>query len=253
MILLFCTWSLFFIGKDVDNIDIMSERYKRALDAGANAAYACRAYDSGSALLHQGSGYGVGLEDSNNIPIDREDALKWFYRLFFRNLSITTDYSRQEELKKYIPMKAVILYDRLMIADSEDNWYSYCPAGEKKYILEYMGRDYLFTLSDQVYDIAAQKWIRDIDMGLAQEERRSLVTQFILKEINGFLRKRDNSNSNNNYNVVVALNDMEDNKLSGINGVNFIALCEGIPIPSLNPFRKADFFAYSLGGSEITR
>ncbi|MGE5677236.1 MAG: hypothetical protein ACM3ZR_04180, partial [Pseudomonadota bacterium] len=85
------------------------------------------------------------------------------------------------------------------------------------------------------------------------EERRSLVTQFILKEINGFLRDSNSIKSNNSYNVVVSLNDVEDNKLSGINGVNFIVLCEGIPIPSLNPFNRTDFYAYSLGGSEIAR
>lgn len=251
MILLFCGWNLFFIGKGADNIDIMAERYKRALDAGANAAAAYRAYDSGSMLLLQGSGYGVGLEESNNIPIDREEALKWFYRLFFRNLSITADYGRQEELKRYLPMKAVLMFDRLMIADCEDNWYSYYPAGAKEYKLKYMGRDYIFTLSDQIYDIANNRWIKDSDIGLAPDKRKSMVTRFILDELNGFLS--ESNKSKNRYNVVFALNDMEDNKLSGIHGINFIVLCEGIPIPSLNPFNQTDFYAYSLGGSEITR
>ncbi len=241
------------MGKGTDNIDIMAERYKRALDAGANAASAYRAYDSENRLLMQSSGYGAGLEDRRNVPIDRDEALKWFYRLFFRNLSITTDYKRQKELKGYIPMKAIILYDRLMIADSEDNWYSYYPVGEKEYKCKYMGRDYKFTLSDQVYDIGNHEWITAGDLGLTSEERRSLVTQFILKELNNFLKDSKNIKSKNNYNIVFSLDDAADKKLSGINGVNFIVLCEGIPIPSMNLFKQADFYAYSLGGSEITR
>jgi hypothetical protein len=152
LIFIFCAWSLFFIGKGVDNIDIMAERYKRALDAGANAASSYRAYDTEEMLNSQGTGYGIGLEDRNNVPIHREEAVIWFYRLFFRNLSIhETD--NQNELKQYIPMKAIICFDRLMIADIDDDWYFYDPAGEKEYIVQYRGKCYKLTLSDQIYDI----------------------------------------------------------------------------------------------------
>jgi len=88
LVFIFCTWSIFFIGKGVDNIDIMAERYKRALDAGANAASGYSSYNTEVMLRDQGTGYGIGYEDRTNVPVDREEALKWFYRLFFRNLSI---------------------------------------------------------------------------------------------------------------------------------------------------------------------
>ncbi|HYF83266.1 MAG TPA: hypothetical protein VEB00_09605 [Clostridia bacterium] len=252
LIFLFCAWSLFFIGKGADNIDIMSERYKRALDAGANAAASYRAYNSRDMLLNQGTGYGVGLEDSGNVAVDKEEAVKWFYRLFFRNLSIN-DTDKQKELKRFIPMKAVICYDRLMIADADDNWYSYDSAGEKEYVIQYRGKSYMFTLSDQIYDIHNGIWVRAGDIGLESKDRKALLTQYITSELNSFLANRANKESGNDYKIVFSLDDAIYDKLSGINGVNFIVFSEGMPIPTLKPFKRGRFFAYGVGGSEIRR
>lgn len=252
IIFIFCSGSLFFIGRGVDQIDIMSERYKRALDAGANAAAEYRAYNTWEILENQGSGFGVGLEDSLNVKVDREEALRWFYRLFYRNLGISTE-ERQRELKGYIPMKALILYDRLMIADDEDDWYSYYPEGEKKYLLEYEGKSYYFTLSEQIFDINSGKWLKAGDIGLDPTARKAMVTGYITSALEDFLQGKGMGWSGNRYEIVFSLEDGKDEKLSGINGINFLVLCEGLPIPSMNPFKKTSFFAYSIGGSEITR
>jgi hypothetical protein len=252
LIFLFCAWSLFFIGKGVDNIDIMSERYKRVLDAGANAAARYRAYNSEEMLYSHGTGYGDGFEDSNNVPINRDEAIKWFYRLFFRNLSINVK-DKQNELKHYIPMKAIICYDRLMIADADDNWFSYYPTGEKEYIIQYRGKGYKFTLSDQIYDVENGIWVMASDIGLDTKDRKALLTQYITSELNSFLDNRANKESGNNYKISFSIDDALDDKLSGINGVNFLVFCEGIPLPTLNPFKSGRFFAYGIGGSEITR
>ncbi len=252
IIFIFCSMSMFFIGKGVDNIDIMAERYKRALDAGANAASQYRAYNTEGMLLNQGSGYGIGPEDRKNVAINRDEALKWFYRLFFRNLGITAA-EEQKELKRYIPMKAVILYDRLMIADAEDNWHSYDMAGEKEYRLKYRGKEYKFTLSDQVYDIEVGRWIKASDLGLDAEERKAMVTGYIADELNRFLKYKVIPERDSYYNIVFSMKAAEDEKLSGIDGINFLVLCEGIPVPSLNPFKREEFYAYGLGGSEILR
>lgn len=252
MVFIFCAWSLFFIGKGVDNIDIMAERYKRALDAGANAASKYRAYNSAMMLDNQGSGYGIGSEDSNNVMIVREEAVMWFYRVFFRNLGIT-DKNEQNELKQYIPMKAIILFDRLMLADADDNWNSYNPAGEKEYIIPYGGRNYKFTLSDQIYDMEKGTWVKSADIGLEPKDRKVLLNQYINEEINSFLISNANRGRGGYYKIKFSLDDAADEKLSGINGVNFIVFCEGIPIPSLNPFKRKEFSAYGIGGSEIRR
>jgi len=252
IIFIFCSGSLFFIGRGVDQVDIMAERYKQALDAGANAAAEYRAYNTQEIMENQGTGFGVGYEDSLNVEVDREAALKWFYRLFYRNLGIFTDVE-QEELKRYIPMKALILYDRLMIADAEDDWYAYAPEGEKKYRMEYKGKSYYFTLSEQIYDISGRKWIKAGDIGLEPAARKALVTGYIASELEGFLRDAGMGRSGNRYELVFSLTEDKGEKLSGINGINFLVLCEGIPIPSLNPFNKTSFFAYSVGGSEIIR
>jgi hypothetical protein len=252
LIFIFCTWSIFFIGKGVDNIDIMAERYKRALDAGANAAAGYKAYDTEEMLYDHGTGYGIGQEDSINVPVEREEAVKWFYRLFFRNLGIK-DAGKQNEIKGYIPMKALILFDRLMIADADDNWHTYDPAGEKEYVIRYRGKNYKFTLSDQVYDIENNSWIRAGDIGLDAKGRKALVTGYIISELNSFLDNRANTESGSYYKIVFSLDDAADEKLRGIDGINFFILCEGMPIPSLNPFKKEKFFAYGVGGSEIKR
>lgn len=251
-IFIFCTWSLFFIGKGVGNIDIMAERYKRALDAGAYAAAGYRAYDEAKYLENQGTGFGVGFEDGKNVLLDRDECITWFYRLFFRNLGYL-NLEKQAAVKKYIPMKALILYDRLMIADLNDDWETYHPSGEKEYIMQYRGKNYKFTLSDQVYDISKGEWLRDVDIGLGEEQRKALVTEYIAGELDSFLSSRSNKESGNSYNIVFSLNDAEDKKLSGINGVNFVVFCEGLPIPSLNPFKREKFYAYGIGGSEIIR
>ncbi|HYF75322.1 MAG TPA: hypothetical protein VD757_01935 [Candidatus Nitrosocosmicus sp.] len=230
----------------------MSERYKRALDAGVNAASKYRAYISDGALDSQGTGFGIGKEDSGNVHIDRQECLKWFYRLFFRNLSIY-DKDKQDRLKKYMPMKAVICYDRLMIADAEDNWNSYDLSGEKEYIILFEGRQYKFTLSNQIYDIARGLWIRSEDIGLGQKERKRILTQYIINELNSFMVSRGNKESGADYKIVFSIDDEADTKLSGINGVNFLVFCEGLPLPSLNPFKQERFYAYSIGGSEIIR
>lgn len=252
IIFIFCSGSLFFIGRGVDQIDIMSERYKRALDAGANAAAEYRAYNTREILENQGSGFGVGFEDSLNVEVDREAALKWFYRLFYRNLGAFTK-EGQEKLKKYIPMKALILYDRLMIADAEDNWFAYTPDGEKKYHMQYKGKSYYFTLSEQIYDVSSGSWTKAGDIGLDPTTRKAMVTGFITSELEGFLQGEGMGWSGNRYEMVFSLEDGKDEKLSGINGINFLVLCEGIPLPSMNPFKQASFFAYSVGGSEIIR
>ncbi|MDD3705933.1 MAG: hypothetical protein PHC45_07720 [Clostridiaceae bacterium] len=243
---------MFFIGKGIDNIDIMSGRYKRALDAGANAASAYRAYYSEEMLYDQGTGFGIGLENSNNVSIEREEAVKWFYRLFFRNIG-AMDIDKQNEIKRYIPMKAIILFDRLMIADADDNWSTYDPSGEKEYIVQYRGKEYKFTLSDQVYDIENSLWVKAEDIGLDTKERKALVSEYIISELNSFLDNRANKESGSRYKIVFSIDDAADRKLSGINGVNFFILCEGVPISSLNPFKQEKFFAYSVGGSEVKK
>lgn len=252
LIFLFCSLTLFFIGAGSDQVDMMAERYKRALDAGANAAASYRAYNSQDILANEGTGYGTGLEDSQNIVIRKDEALLWFYRLFYRNMCIS-DTDRQKQIKRYIPMKALICYDRMMIADLDDDWTAYDSSGEKAYLIKYRGKTYRFTLSDQIYDLEAGQWVRDCDIGLTGAERRLLVTDYIVGELNHFLDNRSNKESENRYKLNISLGDISDDKISSISGVNFIVFCEGLPLSTLNPFKKESFYAFGLGGGEINR
>lgn len=247
LIILFCVLNLFTIGIGVDNLSLTTEMYKNALDAGADAAASYRPYDSEEYLLAQSTGYGTGYEDKNNVGVDRDESLKWFYRLFYRNLSVY-DKEEKERLRKYLTMKALVCFDGLEIADVDDNWVY-----ERKYIINYRGRPYMFTLSDQVYDIDSGTWLRDEDIGLAPEARKLLLSNYIKSELNAFIENRKNKESGKHYELVFSLNDTVDKKMSGINGVNFIVFCEGLPLTSYNPFNKEYLYVYGLGGSEIVR
>ena len=246
LIFLFCTLTLFFIGKGVDNIEIMSERYKHALDAATYAAASYKAYDNEEIIENKSVGFGNGPENSKNIIIDKEESLIWFYRIFFKNLSIS-NLEKQELLKKYIPLKAVIAYDRLFMADENDNWVY-----NKEYLINYRGKEYKFTLSDQIYDISNNCWIESSEIFLSEEEKDVLLTDFIRSQMNSFLNNGSNKNSGNNYEIRFNTNST-DEKLSGIKGINFIVFCEGLPLPSYNPFKKKVFYAYSIGGGELFR
>ncbi len=248
MILIFCFTILNLGGMTIDNLDIVTDRYKRALDAGAYAAAKFSPYDTSSYLRNTGSGFGTGTEHSNNLIISQDESLKWFYRVFFRNIGAENNEVLQEELKKYMPMKAIVGYDRLLIADHEDNWIV-----DKQYDIEYNGTMYRFTLSDQVMALPSGAWKKDTEYGIPESKRKSLVNMFIRQEIDNVINNRLYFDSNKYYDVNIALNDT-DPKLSGINGVNFIVFAEGMPIPNYNLTSKKRFlYTFGIGGSEITR
>lgn len=247
LIIIFASVTLGFMNQGVSNLDLMKERYKRALDAGADAAARYRSYDTNEQIREISTGYGEGLESRYNVEINPEKSLEWFYRVFFKNLGFQDNLIAQLELKKYIPLKAIVAYDRLMIADLNDNWII-----DETYDIDYNGKIYRFTLSDQVMDISTGIWKTDVDFGIQEDARKALVNSFIRSEINDALVNRANYESNNIYFASIALDDV-DPKENSISGVNFIVMAEGMPLPSLNPWKPAKFYAFGLGGSEIVR
>lgn len=238
---------IIFIGKGIDHLDIMKDRYKRALDAGASAAARALIYDDKDSLNLASMGFGAKSQHGNNIAIDKENALKWFYRVFYRNLGIENDAEAQARLKRYIPMKAIAGFDRLMIADLNDQWIL-----EKEYLIDFNGVKYYFTMSDQVRVKDTNMWGRDIDFGISPSEREALINRFIRAELNQFLSDRENYESKNTYNVKIADNSFDEDTES-IRGISFIVMAEGIPLPTLNPWKSEKFYAYTLGGTEISR
>jgi hypothetical protein len=238
---------IIFTGKGIDHLDIMKDRYKRALDAGVSSAAHAVTYENEEGLRQTGMGFGTQQQNANNIPVDRERALAWFYKVFYRNLGMEKDTASQQSLGQYIPMKAIAGFDRLMIADVHDNWVL-----EEYYDIRYGGQDYRFTLSDQVMNKATGTWGRDVDFGIHPAERRAIVSGFIKKKLNSFLENRENRESNYNYEVNISAQDF-DVKTDNIQGISFIVMVEGLPLPTLNPWKTERFYAFSLGGTEIRR
>lgn len=238
---------IIFIGKGVDHLDIMKDRYKRALDAGVSSAARAYVYEGQQSLEQTGSGFGTSMQHSNNLVVDRDNALRWFYRVFYRNLGIEDDAQAQENIARYIPMKAIASFDRLMIADLNDQW-----TVEKYYDIDYKGVLYRFTLSDQVMNKATGIWKRDVDFGIPSADRETLVSNFIRDELNRFLMNRENAESRNAYYVNISSTD-SDLKTDNIKGISFIVMAEGLPLPTLNPWKIERFYAFALGGTEISR
>ena len=114
---------IIYIGMGVNHLDIMKDRYKRALDAGVSAAARAITYEDENSLEQVATGFGTDNQHANNIAINKEVALNWFYRVFYRNLGIQEDTVAQEMIKKYMPMKAIVGFDRLMIADVNDDFF----------------------------------------------------------------------------------------------------------------------------------
>lgn len=244
---------LFFLGLFVmiggmNNQAATVQEYKRALDAAADAAAKHTTYVNESNLSGLSYGYGEGLENSNAIQVDRGEALTWFYHTLFRCLQIEDIPQAQDKLKRYIPMKCLVTFNNLSIADCNDNWIV-----EKDFVMEYGGREYLFTLSDQVMDMETKVWSRDADIGLDTKVRQEMVAAFIQEEIDHFLAERENGESGIQYSFRLGLNENSE-MLRSVNGSNFIVLCEGLPIPGYNFFTpQKQYYAFSLGGSEIVR
>lgn len=232
----------------VKNQSIYKQEYKRALDAATDAAAKHTTYADDINIDEFSSGFGIGLEDKNNIPMDKTESLNWFYSIFFRNLDVQDNLSIQEKLKKYIPMKAIITYHGISIADADDNWVV-----EKDFVIERNAREYLFTLSDQVQDISTGDWLNQSNIGLSTEERQALVVEFVVDEIEDYLNNRDNQESGYQYQIHIGLNDL-DSRLKSIDGSSMIVLSEGLPLPAMNWFAPAQkYYAFSIGGSEVTR
>ena len=104
------------------NQSVYQQEYKRALDAATDAAGKHTTYISDKNLEDLSTGFGIGLEDKNNIPMDKDEVLEWFYVIFFRNLNVQDNRIVQNKLKSYIPMKALVTYHGISIADYNDNW-----------------------------------------------------------------------------------------------------------------------------------
>lgn len=220
--------------------------FKRALDAATDAAVNRRIYEHSGSLEGLSFGYGIGYENKGNIPVYKADALKWFYRILFKNIGIEHDTAAQDRLKGYIPMKCLILFDRLEIADANDAWIV-----EKQYIIERGGTAYLFTLTDDVQNMSNGSWLKASALGISEAERKRLVTNLITKEVNKFLYEHSSKGTYFEINIGA---DGSDLMHSSINGINFIVFIDKMPLQGMNFFNpKETFTVFSIGGSELYR
>ncbi len=238
---------IIFIGKGIDHLDIMKDRYKRAVDAAVDAAVKYDCYENEDDITKMGTGFGEGEDDRKNLAIDKDGMLTWFYRVLFRNIGMDNDELGQLNIKRYIPLKAVIGFDRMIIADVNDNW-----SQDIYYTIEHNGRNYNLTLSDYMLDTDNNIWIKDLDAGLETDKRKELLSTFIKYKLNQALNNRQNFESGLYYDVNISISDI-DKKTNNIEGINFIVLIEGLPLPTLNPYKQEKYFGFSLGGSEVSR
>lgn len=244
-IILFSCFVLTYSG--IKREELYTQDYKRALDAGTDAAAKAITYLSAEDLNDLGNGFGTGINDTNSIPVNKENSLTWFYRVLFSNLNIENNIESQNAIKKYIPLKAIIAFEGIWIADVNDNWSFY------DFKINLNNKEYKLTLSNQVYDITTNKWITIAHIGISDLNRYEKIAAIIKEKIEYHLNHRQNTQSNNYYTFNIANSNL-DLRLKGIEGNNFIVFCEGLPIPSLNWFSATDkYYAFSVGGSELSR
>lgn len=246
-----CVMIVFFttIGQQSLRKDTaIRNKYLKAVSAGTDAGVKHTKYIEEQDLEDLAYGFGEGYQHRDNIKIDKNESLKWFYEIFFRELGIQDSIAIQEQLKQYIPMKCIIGFDSLSIADEQDNWVT-----EKEYIISYLGKNYMFTLSDQMKDMETGIWIRDIDIGLTPQARKTILAKFIKEEIENFINNDSNKQNPIYYTVNLGLNDL-DFQASSIKGSNMVVFIEGMPLPSLNYFYPTQkLYTFAMAGSEITR
>ncbi|HAN09726.1 MAG TPA: hypothetical protein DCP90_03835 [Clostridiales bacterium] len=223
----------------INNLETAKIKYKRALDSATYAAAKYRAYASEEYMENISDGF------SENILVNKEEALEWFYRVFFRNINMEDDQLMMTEMKKYIILKSVIGYDKMYIAGKDDIWV------EINYEIEYNGKKYRFTLSDKLYDIEQGTWKHTRDIGLDDETRLELVTKHIKDNINNILNLREYEKNKGYYYVDFGVVDTDVN--SEIKGINFVAFVEGMPIPAFSKKGESKFYAVSFAGAEISR
>ncbi|HCC07420.1 MAG TPA: hypothetical protein DEP72_04590 [Clostridiales bacterium] len=223
----------------INSLDTAKIKYKRALDSATYAAAKYRAYASEEYMENIADGF------NENILVNKEEALEWFYRVFFRNINMEDDKYMMAEMKKYIILKSVIGYDKMYIAGKDDKWI------EMNYEIEYNGKKYRFTLSDKLYDIQLGIWKNAQDIGLDDETRTELVTKRIKDNINNILNLREYEKNKGYYYVDFGIVDKDIN--SQIKGINFVAFVEGMPIPAFNMDGRSKLYAVSFAGAEISR
>lgn len=236
---------LFFVQWGGNQVKQLQNHYKKALDAGTDAAAKHISYSTQEQLEGLSLGFGVGLEHSNNIQIDKDKALSWFYEVFFANLGYTNNETKKTQLKQKIPFKAIVTFDRIYIANASDTWVY-----EKEYTIPYNGATYQFTLSEQVK--RGGTWKKDSDWGIPPATRVKLVNQFINTTINTHINEFA-TNPREIYHVQLGT-DISDHKFSLIEGANFIVFIEGFPLPSFDTEGISNsHYAFSMGGAEIRR
>lgn len=217
--------------ESINNINNnIEERYKRALDVACYSAMRASIYKSDN--LYDLSN---GLSDSINI--DKEKALEWFYKVLFKNLNIE-DNKLKNNLKKYIPIKCILGYEKMYLANKEDKWISI------PYIFKYNNSIYKLTLDCKVYKKYKDKYIETNDI----KNSYKYLINIIKSNINNIMDNETNS-LNIKYNIKFGV-DKEDENMC-IKGISFIAFVDNMPISKYDFGKK--FYAVSFAGSEILR
>lgn len=237
--------NLTFIDYGGKQASTLQDKYKKAVDAGTDAAAKHITYTTAEQIEGLGYGFGEGLQHTNNVAMAKHESLQWFYEVFFGNIGCSKDILTQANLKRYIPMKAIVGFDRIFIADTNDNWVV-----EKEYIIDFSGVSRKFTLSDQVFYNG--QWKKDVEWGIPESTRIKLVNEFISTTLNEFINTHK-TNTNDTYNLKVGT-DSNDYKFSLIEGTNFIVFIEGMPLPTFNLDKgNSKFYSFSMGGAELKR
>ena len=107
----------FYMDMDMEIIKIQKDRYRYAVDMAVKTALSTIELSDEQSLENIMMGYSV----NKKLMIDKDKFTQVFYSTIFRNVYAYGNPQRSEYFKRYIPMKAIIMYDTIWISSFEDD------------------------------------------------------------------------------------------------------------------------------------
>ncbi|MDP2947006.1 MAG: hypothetical protein Q8N88_02740 [Nanoarchaeota archaeon] len=214
--LMFLVITILSFGISNNNkVQTLKREYKQSFEMAVDASLDSLSYSNSTDLERESAG--------GSIYYDTDRALMVFYDILKGNLSI----SHVDDLKMYIAVKVFVLNDRMIIYDNKDNKEEYL------FNLDYNGTKYLVTLDDESY---------------YPFDKNQEVAKFVNTTISQKLNAKNLAQKKYLINL-----DKENKFYNRFDKTGFLVFSEGIPMPSLVPFRTEKYYVNSIAGDLVIR
>ncbi|EJW13877.1 hypothetical protein M5X00_13385 [Paenibacillus alvei] len=231
--------------------------------------------DAGVSLTFQEAKINAPQYDSyKNFKINKEEALRSFYKSLYINLGISDDELAQEVMQRYIPAIAVVAYDGYWIYTEEkmkdqngENVIRTVWKEKKPYSYsDAQGNSVGFTLDDYVfaYDATTSQWYegpRDMvsqdvngripllnDPSVFDQVRRTTIVTSIQKDLAHFINAHNQYSRLLGISYTFTLPEIDQEEWNNtISDVSFLAFIQGLPVG------QKQYNRYAFGGGRLIK